>query len=66
MRIMLRILGVVLGLVWMCFAVYYAQLDGETILHRVATCATYIVMGAALLAYGIKGKLPTLKSKNRR
>jgi uncharacterized membrane protein len=59
MRTAIRILGVVLGILWIGFAIYYAQLDEETALRRVATCATYVVLGAAFLVYGIKGKLPT-------
>lgn len=59
MRVAIRVLGVVIGVLWVGFAAYYAQLDEETVLRRVATCVTYVVLGAAFLVYGIKGKLPT-------
>jgi len=57
MRWILRIAGVVLGAVFIAFAVYYSQLGEETVLKRIAKCATYLLMGVAFLIYGVRGTI---------
>jgi hypothetical protein len=58
MRLITRYFGIALGVLWLVFAAYYAQLAEETILRRAATCTTYIVLGVAFLLYGLMGKPP--------
>ena len=56
-RTILRVLGVALGVIFLVFAAYYAQLDEETLLRRVVTCANSVVLGIACLVYAVRGQL---------
>lgn len=59
MRAVIRVLGVILGLFYLCIAVYYVQLGGETVLRKAAMCMGYATLGLIFLIYGIRGRLRT-------
>jgi hypothetical protein len=56
MRVVIRGLGVILGLFYLGIAVYYV-LGGETALRKAAMCAGYTTLGLIFLIYGIRGRL---------
>lgn len=57
MRLVVRILGVMVGLLFLWVAVYYAQLGSATVWRTILTCASYTMLGLMFLIYGIRGKL---------